>query len=855
MSSLKHIIKGLFFTVYCIATFVLIPLSAQEKNDTTAVKTDTTDTKKTILELTRSSRKIEGLFTFFQDTVNGSVQMLIEKNQLNKEYIHFVHSLDGVVDVGHFRGAYKTSKIFEIRKYFNRLEFVSINTAYYFDPENPLSRAESANINAAVLTTLAISATDDETGAMLLNVDDMFLSESLYQIKPAPNPEAKPGTRFALGSLNKKKCQYIALNNYPLNSDVVIKYVYDNPTPMNRGGPGITDPRAVHIVIQHSFIAVPDNDYNPRYDDPRVGYFMTQVTDLTSTSNTPYRDLIHRWNLIKKEPSAPISEPVEPIVFWIENTTPTEFRSAVKEGVLRWNRAFRSAGFKNAIQVRIQPDVAGWDAGDIRYNVLRWTSSPKPPFGGYGPSFVNPRSGQILGADVMLEFVYFTNRVKYDKLYEDVYEKHDWTEHCFAGEYLYQANQFGFTSATISGYSEEVKKRIVHESLIRLVLHEVGHTLGLNHNFKSSYLHNNEIVHKKGITEEMGLTSSVMEYPGINIAPPKIEQGEYYTTTPGPYDVWAIEFGYSTALENNELEESRLNTILSRSTSPNLAFGNDADDMRAPGKGIDPQAMIYDMSSDPISYASDRVELSKYLLDDLVVKYSDRGTSYQALRDAFAILLREHGTACRVISRHIGGVYVDRAYVGQRDSSTPFRVVPYDEQKRALNALDTYLFSPTAFNFSQSILMRLQSQRRGFNHMSQTEDPKIHDQVIGMQKNILNQLLHQNVLKRLTDSGLYGNKYSLDKFMSDLTAAIYKDDMRGDVNTFRQNLQTEYTQRLINVMKPEKTSIYGHHAQAAAFKNLNDIKNFVRKQTGVSSATKTHRMYIDHLVQKALDGE
>ena len=855
MSLLKHIIKRLFFTVYYIVTFVLIPLSAQETDDSTAVKADSTDTKKTISELTRSSRKIEGLFTFFQDTANGSVQMLIDKNQLNKEYIHFVHTLDGVVDVGYFRGAYKTSKIFEIRKYFNRLEFVSINTSYYFDPDNPLSRAETANINAAVLAAMEITANDEKTGAMLLKVDDMFLSENLYQIKPTPKPETKPGSRFTLGSLNKKKCQYIGINNYPLNSDVIIKYVYDNPMPVNRGGPGITDPRAVHMVIQHSFIAVPEKDYDPRYDDPRVGYFMTQVTDLTSTSNTPYRDFIHRWNLVKKEPSAPVSEPVEPIVFWIENTTPTEFRPAVKEGVLRWNRAYRAAGFKNAIQVKTQPDDAEWDAGDIRYNVLRWTSSPRPPFGGYGPSFVNPRTGQILGADIMLEFVYFTNRVKYDKLYEEVYEKHDWTSHCFAGEYLYQANQFGFTSATISGYSEEVKKRIVYESLIRLVLHEVGHTLGLNHNFKSSYLHNNETVHKKGITEEMGLTSSVMEYPGINIAPPETEQGEYYTTTPGPYDVWAIEFGYSTALENNELEESRLNTILSRSTSPNLAFGNDADDMRAPGKGIDPQAMIYDMSSDPISYASDRVELSKYLLDDIVVKYSDRGSSYQALRDAFAILLREHGTACGVISRHIGGVYVDRAYVGQRDSNTPFRAVPYNEQKRAINALDAYLFAPAAFSFSQSILMRLQSQRRGFNHKSQTEDPKIHDQVIGMQKNVLNQLLHQNVLKRLTDSSLYGNKYSLDEFMSDLTTAIYKNDMRGDVNTFRQNLQTEYTQRLINIMKPEKTSIYGHHVQAAAFKNLNDIKNFVRKQTGVSLSTKTHRMYIDHLVQKALDSE
>ena len=405
--------------------FVLIPLSAQETNDTAAVKADSTDTKKTISELTKSSRKIEGLFTFFQDTVSGSVQMLIDKNQLNKEYIHFVHTLDGVVDVGYFRGAYKTSKIFEIRKYFNRLEFVSINTAYYFNPDNPLSRAETANINAAVLAALEITAIDEKTGAMLLKVDDMFLSEKLYQIKPAPNPNTKPGARFTLGSLNKKKCQYIALNNYPLNSDVVIKYVYDNPIPTNRGGPGVTDPRAVHMVIQHSFIAAPKNNYNPRYDDPRVGYFMTQVTDLTSTDNTPYRDLIHRWNLVKKEPSVPVSEPVEPIVFWIENTTPTEFRPAVKEGVLRWNRAYLAAGFKNAIVVKTQPDDAEWDAGDIRYNVLRWTSSPRPPFGGYGPSFVNPRTGQILGADIMLEFVYFTNRVKYDKLYEDVYEKQD----------------------------------------------------------------------------------------------------------------------------------------------------------------------------------------------------------------------------------------------------------------------------------------------------------------------------------------------------------------------------------------------------------------------------------------------
>ena len=830
----------------------MLPLYSQEEPKSSTTKLDSSETKITLDSLTKSSKLFEGMFTFYQDTSNGSLQMLIKKNQLNKEFIHFVHTLDGVVDVGHFRGAYKSSKIFEIRKYFNRVEFVTINTAYYFDPKNPLSKASTANINESVLATSEIVFTDKESGSVLIKADNMFLSENLYQIKPSPNPNVKPGARFSLGSLNKKKCQYISINNYPFNSDIAIKYVFDNPSPVNRGGPGITDPRSVNLVIQHSFIEAPDNNYTPRYDDPRVGYFMTQVTDMTSVSNTPYRDLIHRWNLQKKYPEMPISEPIEPITFWIENTTPLEFRDAVKEGVLRWNKAFRTAGFKNAIQVRVQPEDADWDAGDIRYNVLRWTSSPRPPFGGYGPSFVNPRTGQILGADIMLEFVYFTNRVKYEKLYEEIINKNNFSDNCLAGYYLNQSNQFGFVSSMVSGYTEELKKRIINESLIRLVLHEVGHTLGLNHNFKSSYLHDNTRVHNKGITQEMGLTGSVMEYPGVNIAPPEIEQGEYYTTTPGPYDKWAIEFGYSTPLENDELEESRINAILSRSTSSELSFGNDADDMRAAGKGIDPQAMIYDMSSEPIDYAGDRIALTKYLMDDLVLKYSDRGKSYQSLLDAFNILLRERGVASRVISRHIGGIYVERSFFGQRGSSDPFKTVPYKQQKKAIKSLEENLFHPEAFSFSKDVLEKLLPQRRGFNHISSTEDYKIHDRVLEIQKDVFNHLLHPRVLKRISDSGIYGNKYSLNEFISDLTLAIYIDDMRGNVNSFRQNLQTEYTHRLIKILTPSNTNTYGHHTQSAAYRALKNIKNYTRKQTGVTASTSAHREYINFLIDSAL---
>jgi hypothetical protein len=219
---------GNYIYISLLVVFI-IPLFSQEKPETSTEKPDTTKQKITLESLTKSSKTFKGMFEFYQDTLNGSLQMLIKKDQLNKEFIHFVHTLDGVVDVGHFRGAYKSSKIFEIRKYFNRVEFIAINTSYYFDINNPLSKASKANINESVLATVEILHKDEKTESILIKADDIFLSESLYQIKPAPNPNIKPGMRFSLGSLNKKKCQYVSINNYPLNSDVAVKYVFDNP--------------------------------------------------------------------------------------------------------------------------------------------------------------------------------------------------------------------------------------------------------------------------------------------------------------------------------------------------------------------------------------------------------------------------------------------------------------------------------------------------------------------------------------------------------------------------------------------------------------------------------------------------
>ena len=429
----------------------------------------------------------------------------------------------------------------------------------------------------------------------------------------------------------------------------------------------VTDARSVSIKVQHSLIAVPENDYEPRYDDPRVGYFTTQVTDMTTPDEAPYRDLIHRWNLKKKDPNAAISEPVKPIVWWIENTTPVEWRETIKDGVLAWNKAFEKAGFKNAMVVKIQPDDADWDAGDIRYNVLRWTSSPNPPFGGYGPSFVNPRTGEIMGADIMLEYVFMSNRVLYDKLYTneigyaEIEHPFGHEKFCSFGHMMQETMMFGTTALQMINASRIEMEGLKKEGLKQLIMHEVGHTIGLNHNMKSSQAYSTEQLYDQDFVIGKALTGSVMDYATINLRPDLKMKGGYYSAAVGPYDVWAIESGYKIA-SDTELEK-----ILSRSTEPELAFGNDADDMRSPGRHLDPRINTGDLASNQVDYCIDRMNLTRELIQGIKEKYTaEDGESYQALRIAYNILQGQYASAGNIISRYIGGVYVDRAMTGQK---------------------------------------------------------------------------------------------------------------------------------------------------------------------------------------------
>src|SRR5687768_219774 len=812
--------------------------------------------KKSIATLTKPTKKVDGLFTVYQDTASGSVMMSVSKDKIGKEFIYFTHIVDAPVAAGFFRGAFGANNVFQIRKHFNRLEFVTQNANHWFEPGHALARAASANISPAVVAVQEILAEDATT--YLIKADDLFLTEAFTQIKPTPNPNARPGQSFTLGTLSKAKSRISKVKNYPANTDVIVDYVYENPAPLNQGGTDITDARNVTVSVQHSLIELPKNDYKPRFDDPRVGFFTQEITDMVSTKAAPYRDLINRWRLVKKDPSAAISEPVEPIVWWIENTTPVEFRDVIKKAGEAWNGPFEAAGFKNAVVVKVQPDDADWDAGDIRYNVLRWTSSPNPPFGGYGPSFVNPRTGQIIGADIMLEYIFVTNRVRQERAFATAamnMEAEDMGnldgKRCSYADQL-QLNVMTGMQALVAKSATQIEMRdYINQAITGLILHEIGHTLGLNHNMKASQMLSPKQINDRSITGTKGVMGSVMDYEIVNLAGKGQTQGDYFSSRPGPYDIWAIQFGYTSPMSDPAAEKARMNALLARSTEPDLIFGNDAD-ITSANSGIDPRVNVNDMTSDAIGYMSDRFEVIGDLMTTLPTRYNAPGQSYHELRNAYLVLTGQLNTASTVMARYIGGVYVDRSFSGQPGAKKPFTPVSRTDQKRAMAALSKNVFASNAFSSPSGLYNYLQMQRRGFNFFGNPEDPRIHDRVLQIQRNVLTHLLAPRVQTRITDSRLYGNEYPLAEMMSDLTSAIFDADARGNVNTFRQNVQMEYVNRLVAMISPPTKTAFDYPSQSAALASLRSIQSKLAGKSGVNAETSAHTRNVLFTIEKAL---
>lgn len=825
---------------------------------------DNTDKKekkeKTFADVVKDLTHIPGYVDFYQDAKTGKTKMVINESLLNQPFLYFATTVNGVTEAGHFEGAYRDEKLLEFRRHYKSLDVYALNNNFTFDENNPLSKAAKANTSEALLVSLPIEF--DQEGKLVVPAEGLFLNENIHPVSPMPSRDPKrEKDRFQPGKLNPKKTRIAQINNFPANTHVQVSYVFENPRPRNWGTAALADGRFTNITLQHAFIELPDNDFQPRKDDSRIGYFGTYKNDQTDPGTTPYVDYINRWHLVKKDPSAAVSDPVQPIVWWIENTTPEKWRAAIKEGVLAWNAAFEKAGISNALEVRIQPDDADWSADDVRYNVLRWTSSPNPRFGGYGPSLANPLTGEIIAADIMLEFVFMSNRWRYERMFTQGMAHFDQQESplsqatlsCSKGHSVQQGLMLGQMLQMVEADKDIFdtnESDIFHQAMVHLIMHEVGHTLGLNHNMKASSIRSIDDVHNPDVTQG-AISGSVMDYAPINLAPLGKQQGDYYDYRPGPYDYWAIEYGYSQALADPQAEEARLAAILARSTANDLAFGNDADDMRAPGRHIDPHVMTGDMSNDAVTYAEQYIERLHHTASKLPEKLLKAGKSHQDLVVAANIIASSMAKQTEVMSRFIGGVHVNRAVVGQAGYTQPYTPVTAAQQAQAMQALSKYLFAPDAIADLQPLFAYLQPQRRGFAAYGKNEDPKPHGMLLSMQKQVLNHLMHPRVLMRLTDATTYGNEYDVTRMLAELTDAIFAEDISGDVNTYRRNLQIEYLERLIVIAGLERPSKHDKIAQANATYLLKKLSDDIRPNRG-DKASRIHRVFLQDRIARAL---
>ena len=338
-------------------------LEAEESADTAEQKNDKKKDKKefeSIEEFIEDGeyKKIEGFMNILHETEKDKYYLIIEKEKLNKEFIYFTYILNGPQAVGASGGSLGDGSILEFRKFKDDIGLYKINTKFTYDESNKISQSKLTNIIEAFMGRFKVVVKEEDK--YLISADKLFLSEILTNVTPNIPKEFMEYYDLAIGKLSKEKTYIADIRNYPKNTAIEINYGFFNPKPKPSGSvDAVADKRYTFISARHLFVEMPDDSFETRIADQRIGYFSEKVTDLSTYDNYPARDLMNRWRLVKKNPDAELSEPVKPVVFWVENSTPKEIRPFVVKGIEGWNEAFEEAGFKNAIVAKIQPDDAG----------------------------------------------------------------------------------------------------------------------------------------------------------------------------------------------------------------------------------------------------------------------------------------------------------------------------------------------------------------------------------------------------------------------------------------------------------------------------------------------------------------
>ena len=831
--------------------------------------------------LLKDAKTASGLLTVHQKGPGLFIEM--GPAEYNSEYIVLISIARGIGQtplLGGYSWGFGDDWVWTFRKIDDKVHVIRRNVRFRASKGTPEATAVSNAYTDSVLFSLPIVSPGPK-GGDLVDFTPVFMSD-LPQIS-----QVLPGFSFA-----RDRSNWAAIKAFKDNVELEVAATYAS------GGQAeidtVADSRGVTLNVHYSISRIPQTTYQPRLADDRVGYFLTVVKDFSKQSDRDqFVRYINRWHL-EKPPGAGEgpTPPKQPVIFWIEKTVPFKYRAAVRDGIAEWNKAYEAAGWINAIEVRQQPDNADWDPEDINYNTFRWITSNA----GFamGPSRVNPYTGQILDADIIFDADFLTFwKQEYETLSAsqlmgyDTGAGEDETEtQKAAREFLARrpqsaqcmlrhgmSQQFAFGSAAVLAAAADPKlaaeqqEKLIMQGLKEVTMHEVGHTLGLRHNFKASKWKSLKDINDPAKANEAPV-ASVMDYTPANLVPKDWKQGDYYATKLGPYDIWAIQYGYTPFNGGTMGEVGELKKIASRSGEPALAFATDED---TTGSGPDPDTNRFDLGTDPLEYARTRAQLVGELIPGLVDRMVKDGDDFTQARRALGVLLSQQGQAMAFAARQVGGLQTSRSHKGDKDGKLPFTVVDVKLQRDALTLLEQSVLSDKSFQLPPDLLNRLGASN--WNHWGTSrigrKDYSLHDVALQWQTTVLNQLLSPNTLSRMHDAELRiaadQDALTTAELIERLTKAVYSEvdtvkegdfnNRKPAVSSLRRNLQRAYLRQVSNIALGKSGA--PDDCQTVAYAELGSlaarIDQMLKSNVKLDSYTRAHLQETASRIQKVLD--